>query len=444
MTSDHLWGPQTDLAIANFPISGRRIDRRIITALAQVKQAAAIVNAQSNVITDDVHTAIVVAADSIIRGDHQDQFPIDVFQTGSGTSTNMNVNEVIATLATASLGRAVHPNDDVNASQSSNDAFPTALHVAAADAITHQLLPAVETLAQTCEVRANEFANTVKPGRTHLMDAVPVTLGQEFSGYAAQLRFSLEQIAATMPRLCEVPLGGTAVGHGLNTPRGFRSAVVAELARITRLPLTPARNGFEAQAARDGLVATSGALRGLAVTLTKIVNDLRWMNSGPATGLGEIALPELQAGSSIMPGKVNPVIPEAVAQVCAHVIGLDASIAWGGAAGSFELNTMMPMMGSNLLEAIHLLANSSAVLETKAVRGLTANTDHMAQMAAASPAVVTALNTTIGYERAGQIVKQAASQGISIMDAVRAQIASGELEADALEAVDPIRLAHPE
>ena len=443
MTGEQLWGHQTELAISNFPISGRRIDARIITALAQVKKAAAGVNARHDIIDQELLEAIASAADEVIAGRHADQFPVDVFQTGSGTSTNMNVNEVIASIASASLGRAVHPNDDVNASQSSNDVFPTALHLAAAHAITHELLPAVETLADTFEHRATEFADAVKPGRTHLMDAVPVTLGQEFGGYAAQLRSSLEHIAATMPRLCEVPLGGTAVGNGLNTPAGYRASVVQELAALTKLPLTPARNGFEAQAARDGLVATSGALRGLAVALTKIVNDLRWMNSGPRTGLHEIALPNLQAGSSIMPGKVNPVIPEAVAQVCAHVIGLDASIAWGGAAGSFELNTMMPMMGTNLLDEITLLASACAVLESKAVRGLTADTTYLAVMAAASPAVITALNTTIGYERAAAIVKEADLEGVSIVEAVAARVAAGELPADALEAIDPIRLAHP-
>jgi len=443
MTDERLWGRQTDLAIANFPISGRRIDPRIIAAIAEIKRAAAVVNASAGVLDAAMSEAIASAADAIVRGSHGNQFPVDVFQTGSGTSTNMNVNEVIASLATASLGQAVHPNDHVNASQSSNDVFPTALHVAALRATTHELLPAGETLADSLATRSEEFAEVVKTGRTHLMDAVPVTLGQEFSGYAAQVRHGLEQLAATLPRLAEVPLGGTAVGTGLNTPPGFRGDVVAELAHATRLPLMPARDAFEAQSARDAMVATSGALRTLAVALLKIVNDLRWMNSGPTAGLGEIRLPELQAGSSIMPGKVNPVIPEAVAQVCVQVIGLDTSITWCAAAGSFELNTMMPLMGTNLLDSITLLANACAVLEAKAIRGLTADVDRLAAIAALSPAVATALNTTIGYERAAALVKEAANDGASIGEAVARAVAAGDLPPEALEAIDPKRLAHP-
>ena len=332
----------------------------------------------------------------------------------------------------------------MNASQSSNDAFPTALHVAAARAITHELLPAAEVLADTLRRRADELDDVVKPGRTHLMDAVPVTLGQELSGYAAQVSDAVEQVAATMPRLCEVPLGGTAVGTGpqhrrpASAIRWSPSSPRSPTSRSPR-PATPSRP--RPRATRWWPPRARCAR--WRVALTKIVNDLRWMGSGPRTGLHEIALPELQAGSSIMPGKVNPVIPEAVAQVCAHVIGLDASIAWGGAAGAFELNTMMPMMGSNLLEAITLLANACSVLEAKAVRGFSVDVDHLAAMAAASPAVVTALNTTIGYERAADIVKQAATDGVSIVDAVRARVDAGDLPAAALEAIDPRRLAHP-
>jgi fumarate hydratase class II len=443
MTDDVLYGTQTSLAITNFPISGRPLDLRVIHALAEVKIACARVNARHGVIDDALAAAISESAALITGGHHDDQFPVDTFQTGSGTSSNMNVNEVVASLATERFGAAVHPNDHVNASQSSNDVFPTAVHVAVAREVLHHLVPSVAVLAHTFERRAADFEDAVKPGRTHLMDAVPVTLGQEFAGYAAQLRRAIERIEDAAPRLCEVPLGGTAVGTGLNTPAGFRAEAVRELAGVTGLPLTAARDAFEAQSVRDGLVETSAALRGLAVSLTKICNDLRWMGSGPQTGLAEIRLPELQAGSSIMPGKVNPVIPEAVLQVCSAVIGFDATVAWAGASGSFELTVQMPVMADALLQAASLLGRATDVLAERCVEGITANTDHLAEQAAASPAVVTALNAQIGYERGARIVKQANAESIPIHVLVQRLVEAGELPHDALAAMDPVRLARP-
>ncbi|MGH8892688.1 MAG: class II fumarate hydratase, partial [Actinomycetes bacterium] len=359
---DAKWRAQTQRAVENFPISGATLERSHIEALARIKAAAATVNASMGVLDQDVADAIVSAADEVARGDWDAHFPIDVFQTGSGTSSNMNANEVIATLATERLGRDVHPNDAVNASQSSNDVFPSSIHIAATSAVVHDLDPALRHLESALSRKAEEFATVVKSGRTHLMDATPVTLGQEFGGYAAQVRLGAERLDATLPRVAELPLGGTAVGTGINTPPGFPAQVIAEVARATGLPLTEARDHFEAQGARDGLVELSGQLRTIAVSLTKVSNDIRWMGSGPRTGLAEIMLPDLQPGSSIMPGKVNPVIPEAVCMVCAQVIGNDAAIAFGGAAGSFELNVMLPMLARNVLESIRLLANVSRLL----------------------------------------------------------------------------------
>ena len=343
--ADAKWRAQTQRAVENFPVSGQHIERAHIEALARIKAAAAKVNAELGVIDKDVAEAVQEAAAEVAEGRWDAQFPVDVFQTGSGTSSNMNTNEVLATLATERLGRDVHPNDHVNASQSSNDVFPSSIHIAATAAVTRDLIPALEHLAAALERKAEEFADVVKSGRTHLMDATPVTLGQEFGGYAAQVRYGVERLRASLPRLAELPLGGTAVGTGINTPPGFPAAVIAEVARTTGLPLTEARDHFEAQGARDAIVETSGQLRTIAVGLTKIANDLRWMASGPRTGLAEISLPDLQPGSSIMPGKVNPVIPEAVLMVAAQVTGNDATVAVAGAAGNFELNVMLPVIG---------------------------------------------------------------------------------------------------
>ncbi|MEN3358401.1 MAG: fumarate hydratase, class, partial [Mycobacteriales bacterium] len=386
------WRAQTQRAVENFPVSGQRIDRQLIGALASIKGAAAVVNAKLGVLPADVAEAIHDSAAEVARGLWDDHFPIDVFQTGSGTSSNMNANEVIATLAADRIGRPVHPNDEVNASQSSNDVFPSAIHLAATRQVVQQLLPALAHLAAALTDKAAEFAGVVKSGRTHLMDATPVTLGQEFAGYAAQVRYGAERLTASLPRLAELPLGGTAVGTGINMPAGFAAAVIDRLAEDMRLPLTEARDHFEAQGARDGLVEASGQLRTIAVSLYKIANDLRWMGSGPRAGLGEIALPDLQPGSSIMPGKVNPVIPEATAMVCAQVIGNDAAIAFGGAAGNFELNVMLPMLGRNILESIRLLAAVSTLLADKCVAGIVAHEDRCREYAESSPSVVTPLN----------------------------------------------------
>ncbi|MDP9399356.1 MAG: class II fumarate hydratase, partial [Actinomycetota bacterium] len=353
------WRAQTQRAVENFPVSGQRLERAHIAALARIKGAAAKVNADLGVLDKDVAEAIQEAATEVAEGRWDDQFPIDVFQTGSGTSSNMNMNEVLATLATEKLGRPVHPNDAVNASQSSNDVFPSSIHIAATDALVNDLVPALRHLEGALTQKAQEFARVVKSGRTHLMDATPVTLGQEFGGYAAQVRLGIERIEASLPRVAELPLGGTAVGTGINTPQGFSNRVILEVRLTTGLELTEARDHFEAQGARDALVEASGQLRTIAVSLFKISNDLRWMGSGPRTGLTEIFLPDLQPGSSIMPGKVNPVIPEAMCMVCAQVIGNDAAIAFGGAAGNFELNVMLPVLARNVLESIRLLANMS-------------------------------------------------------------------------------------
>ncbi|OZB46632.1 MAG: aspartate ammonia-lyase, partial [Cellulomonas sp. 14-74-6] len=343
------------------------------------------------VLAGDVTDAIVAAADEVASGAHDEHFPVDVYQTGSGTSSNMNTNEVIATLASRALGREVHPNDHVNASQSSNDVFPTSVHVAATAGVVRDLVPALEHLAEAFEAKAADWADVVKSGRTHLMDATPVTLGQEFSGYGAAIRYGVERLQAAVPRVAEVPLGGTAVGTGINTPAGFPQRVIALLREDTGLPLTEARNHFEAQGARDGLVELSGALRTIAVSLTKICNDLRWMGSGPNTGLGEIAIPDLQPGSSIMPGKVNPVVPEATLMVAARVVGNDATVAWAGASGAFELNVQMPVMASAVLESIRLLSNASRVLADRTVDGITPNVERSRALAESSPSIVTPL-----------------------------------------------------
>ncbi|MDN5822484.1 MAG: class II fumarate hydratase [Brachybacterium sp.] len=440
-----LYRAQTQRAVENFPISGQGLEPAHIHALAQVKKAAARANQELGVLDGNIADAIVTAADAVIAGEHDDQFPVDIYQTGSGTSSNMNMNEVLATLAT-NAGVDTHPNDHVNCSQSSNDVFPTSVHVAAAQGVVEKLLPALAHLAESLEKKAEAWKAVVKSGRTHLMDATPVTLGQEFGGYAASIRYGIERVEAALPRTAEVPQGGTAVGTGINTPIGFPQKVIAHLVEQTDLPLTEARNHFEAQSNRDGLVEMSGALRTIAVSLTKICNDVRWMGSGPNTGLGEISLPDLQPGSSIMPGKVNPVIPEAVLMVCAKVIGNDAAVAWGGAQGSFELNVQIPLMGTSLLESIRLLANSSTVLADKTVDGLVANEEKARFYAEASPSIVTPLNKLIGYESAAKIAKHSVAERVPVRDAVLALgfVERGELtEAQLDEALDVLSMTAP-
>ncbi|WP_156252231.1 class II fumarate hydratase [Pseudactinotalea terrae] len=436
---------QTQRAVENFAISGVGISRHHIAALAQIKRAAALANAELGVIDQARADAIVAAADRVIAGEFDAHFPIDVFQTGSGTSSNMNTNEVIATLATEA-GTEVHPNDHVNASQSSNDVFPASIHIAATEAVISELLPGLETLAISLEAKATEFAEVVKAGRTHLMDATPVTLGQEFGGYAQQIRNGIARVEAALPRLAQLPLGGTAVGTGINTPPGFPQRVIALVAENTGLPVTEAPNHFEAQGAQDSLVEASGALRTVAVSLVKICNDLRWMGSGPRTGLGEIALPDLQPGSSIMPGKVNPVIPEATLMVAAQVIGNDATITFAGASGNFELNVMLPVLARNLLESINLLANSSRALAGTCVDGITANVEHARQLAESSPSIVTPLNRVIGYEAAAKIAKHSVTQGMTVREAVidLGYVERGEVTEEQLDAaLDVMSMTHP-
>ncbi|MEV8567025.1 class II fumarate hydratase [Streptomyces sp. NPDC051322] len=444
--ADAKWRAQTQRAVENFPISGQHLERAHIEALARIKSAAAKVNADLGVVDKDIAGAVQEAADEVAEGRWDAEFPIDVFQTGSGTSSNMNMNEVVATLATERLGRAVHPNDHVNASQSSNDVFPSSIHIAATAAVTADLVPALEHLAAALERKAEEFADVVKSGRTHLMDATPVTLGQEFGGYAAQIRYGVERLHASLPRLAELPLGGTAVGTGINTPPGFSAAVIAEVARVTGLPLTEARNHFEAQSARDGIVETSGQLRTIGAGLTKISNDLRWMASGPRTGLSEISLPDLQPGSSIMPGKVNPVIPEAVLMVAAQVTGNDATVAAAGAAGNFELNVMLPVIAKNVLESIRLLANVSRLLADRTVDGITAHVERAREYAESSPSVVTPLNKYLGYEEAAKVAKRALAERMTIREAVveGGYVARGALtEAELDAALDVLGMTRP-
>ncbi|GGK29278.1 fumarate hydratase class II [Pilimelia terevasa] len=440
------WRAQTQRAVENFPVSGRGLEPAHVHALARIKGAAARVNADLGVLEADVAAAVAAAAAEVAAGRHDDQFPVDVFQTGSGTSSNMNANEVIATLASAALGRPVHPNDHVNASQSSNDVFPSSIHLAAAAAVVGDLTPALAGLADALTAKAAEFAQVVKSGRTHLMDATPVTLGQEFGGYAAQVRYGVERLDAVLPRLAELPLGGTAVGTGVNTPPGFAAAVVAALRAETGLPLTEARDHFEAQGARDALVETSGQLRTVAVGLYKIVNDIRWMGSGPRAGLRELRLPDLQPGSSIMPGKVNPVVPEAVRQVCAQVIGNDAAVGFAGTQGDFELNVMLPVMARNLLESIRLLAAAARLLADRCVAGLVADADVCRAYAEGSPSIVTPLNRYLGYDEAAAVAKEALASGRSIRAVVvdRGHVAAGTLTERQLdEALDVLRMTRP-
>ncbi|MCG7597060.1 class II fumarate hydratase [Mycobacterium sp. PSTR-4-N] len=413
-----LWRAQTQRAVENFPISFRPLERTQIRALGLLKGACAQVNKDLGLLDGEKADAIIAAAAEIADGQHDDQFPIDVFQTGSGTSSNMNTNEVIASIA-AAAGVTVHPNDDVNMSQSSNDTFPTATHIAATEAAVRHLIPALEVLHESLQGKARQWRTTVKSGRTHLMDAVPVTLGQEFGGYARQIEAGIERVKATLPRLGELAIGGTAVGTGLNAPDGFGEKVVQVLVDQTGIAeLRPAVDHFEAQAARDGLVEASGALKTIAVSLTKIANDIRWMGSGPLTGLGEIQLPDLQPGSSIMPGKVNPVLPEAVTQVAAQVIGNDAAVTVGGLSGAFELNVYIPMMARNVLESFTLLSNVSKLFAEKCIDGLIAHEEHLREQAESSPSIVTPLNSAIGYEEAAKVAKQALAEKKTIRQTV--------------------------
>jgi len=445
--ADALWRAQTQRAVENFPVSGRGLEPSHIRALARIKAAAAAVNAELGVLEPEIAEAIIAAATEIAEGRHDAQFPVDTFQTGSGTSSNMNANEVIATLAAGRLnGRDVHPNDHVNASQSSNDVFPSSIHLAAAEAVSHDLIPALAHLMSTLDAKGTEFDSVVKAGRTHLMDATPVTLGQEFHGYGAQIRIGIERLQSALPRLAELPLGGTAVGTGINMPKGFAAAVIERLRHETGLPLTEARNHFEAQGARDAVVETSGQLRTVAVSLYKIVNDIRWMGSGPRAGLRELHIPDLQPGSSIMPGKVNPVVCESVRQVCAQVIGNDAAVTFSGSQGDFELNVMLPVMARNLLESIRLLAAASRMLADRCVSGLVANEDVCRTYAESSPAIVTPLNRYLGYDEAAAIAKQALAEGKTIREVVveRGHLASGKITEEQLaEALDVLRMTRP-
>ncbi len=410
-----LWGAETDKAVENFPISGEPVPAPVIHWLGRIKAGAARANAELGLLPDAIATAIAEAGMAVARGEFDDQFPVDVFQTGSGTSTNMNANEVIANLA----GDGAHANDHVNMGQSSNDVFPSAVHLAALDQITHGLLPALRALEGAFAAKADEFKDLVKAGRTHLMDAVPVTLGHEFGGYAAQMRMGAARISDTLPRLGMIPLGGTATGTGLNTHEKFAEMVRDIMASETGLPISGPADPFEAQANRDGLVEASATLKMLAVSLIKIANDLAWMGSGPRCGLGEIFLPELQKGSSIMPGKVNPVIPEVVMQVGAQVIGNDTAITIGGTQGNFELNVRIPLMARNLLQSISLLTNTVTAFREKCVEGITPNLEGLNRHAESTLAAATALNPYIGYDLAAEIVKEATASGRSLREVAR-------------------------
>jgi fumarate hydratase class II len=435
-TPDELWGGETRKAIANFPVSGEPIPAAVAQWLGRIKAAGARVNAELGLLDGEKAERIAAAGDRIANGELDDQFPIDVFQTGSGTSSNMNANEVIAALA----GDDVHANDDVNMGQSSNDVFPSAVHLAALDRIVNDLLPALDGLASALDGKAGEFADIVKSGRTHWMDAVPVMLGQEFGGYAAQVHEGKARVEATLERLGKIPLGGTATGTGLNTHPEFADRVRAKLVADTGLVISPPADAFESQAARDGLVEASGALKTLAVSLTKVANDLRFLGSGPRAGLAEIFLPELQKGSSIMPGKVNPVIPEVVTQVAAQVIGNDQAIAVGGLQGHFELNVFVPLMARNLLQSISLLTSACRLLDEKCVRGIEANREQCERYAELTLSAATALNPYIGYDKATEIVKEASASGRSLREVAREQ---GVSEAVLDEALDYRKMARP-
>ncbi|MDP3311396.1 MAG: class II fumarate hydratase [Polaromonas sp.] len=431
--ADKLWGAQTQRSLQNFDISGELQPREIIRALAQVKRSAAAVNHALGLQDEKKTTAIVAAADEVMAGQHAGEFPLVVWQTGSGTQTNMNVNEVLANRASELLGgergesRLVHPNDDVNRSQSSNDVFPTAMHVAAVDAITHRLLPAIDKLHATLALKARDFNGIVKIGRTHLQDATPLTLGQEFSGYVAQLAHGEKHVRAALPHLCELALGGTAVGTGMNAPRGYAERVAAKLAHLTGLPFVTAPNKFEAMASCDALVHAHGALKTLAASLMKIANDVRWLASGPRSGIGELSIPENEPGSSIMPGKVNPTQSEAVTMLCCQVFGNDVAINLGGASGNFELNVFRPMIAHNFLQSVRLLADGMVSFNDHCAVGIEPNRDRIAELVDRSLMLVTALNPHIGYDKAAFIAKKAHKAGSSLRDAA---IASGHVTAE--------------
>ena len=442
---DRLWGAQTQRSLQNFDISGERQPREIIRALVQVKRASARVNQALGLLTAEKADAIVAAADEVLAGHHVAEFPLVVWQTGSGTQTNMNVNEVLANRASELLGgargegRLVHPNDDVNRSQSSNDVFPTAMHVAAVDAVTHRLLPALSALRATLAGKVREFAGIVKIGRTHLQDATPLTLGQEFSGYVAQLDHAQRHIRNALPHLCELALGGTAVGTGLNAPAGYAEQAAAELAQCTGLPFVTAPNKFEALASCDALVHAHGALKGLAASLMKLANDVRWLASGPRSGMGELSIPENEPGSSIMPGKVNPTQSEALTMLCCQVMGNDVAINIGGASGNFELNVFRPMVAHNFLQSVRLLADGMASFNTHCAVGIEPNRERIAELVGRSLMLVTALNPHIGYDKAAQIAKKAHKEGSSLREAA---IASGHVTAEQFDAwVIPAQMA---
>jgi len=429
-----LWGSETSKAIENFPVSGETVPVAVVRMLGGIKAAAARTNAELGLLDTDLAERIAAAADEVAGGEHDGQFPIDVFQTGSGTSSNMNANEVIANLA----GEDVHPNDHVNMGQSSNDVFPSAVHLAAVAETTAKLVPAVETLSSSLGAKADAFADVVKAGRTHMMDAVPVTLGQEFAGFATQIRLGRDRVQGALPRAAQIPLGGTATGTGLNTHPDFAAGVRAKLRESAGIDVDGPADPFEAQANRDALVELSGALKVVAVSLTKIANDLVLMGSGPRTGLGEITLPELQKGSSIMPGKVNPVIPEVVLQVAGQVIGNDAAITVAGSQGNFDLNVRVPMIARNLLHSITILASASTLLARRCVAGIEANTEQLAQHAGSTPAIATALNPHIGYDRATEIVKEAVASKRTIREVA---LEKGVDETTLDEALDLRRMA---
>jgi fumarate hydratase, class II len=431
-----LWGPETQKAVDNFPVSGQPVPTPVVRWLGRLKAAAARVNADLGLLDADVAERIARAGDAVAAGEHDAQFPIDVFQTGSGTSSNMNANEVIANLA----GDGAHPNDHVNMGQSSNDVFPSAVHLAALGETNDDLLPALDGLASALERKAEEFADVVKAGRTHLMDAVPVTLGQEFAGYAAQMRLGGERVHQTFPHVAQIPLGGTATGTGLNTHPEFAERVRAQLSEATDLEILPPADPFEAQASRDALVELSGALKVVAISMIKIANDIALMGSGPRAGLAELRLPELQKGSSIMPGKVNPVICEVTIQVGDQVVGNDAAITMAGSQGQFELNVRIPLIARNLLDSIKLLAAAARLLDEKCVRGIVANTEMTERHAEATLATATALNPHIGYDRAAEIVKEAAASGRPLREIAREM---GVDESVLDEALDHHRLARP-
>jgi len=433
---EQLWGGETTKAIDNFPVSGEAIPAPVVHWLGRIKAAAARTNADLGLLDADIAARIGEAGDAIGAGQHDDQFPVDVFQTGSGTSSNMNANEVIATLA----GEGVHRNDHVNMGQSSNDVFPSAVHLAALDQVSNDLLPAMDALASVLEAKASEFAGVVKAGRTHLMDAVPVTLGQEFGGYASQVRLGIDRVTATLGRVGQIPLGGTATGTGLNTHPDFAAGVRKLLEEQSGLSITAPDDRFEAQANRDSLVELSGALKVYAVSLNKIANDLALMGSGPRAGIAELRLPELQKGSSIMPGKVNPVIPEVVIQVAAQVVGNDAAITMAGSQGQFELNVRVPLIARNLLGSIRLLASASRLLDTKCVAGIEPDHENNESHAEATLATATALNPFIGYDRAAEIVKEAAASGRGLREvAIELEVEEEILK----EALNHHKMAHP-